>query len=88
LSFKSYDYGDLVERRFFIVSFFIVGVVIPWCLWGSIGEGGSACRDIETGSIFAGGGGSSAAPTVNPISAPLVDANLIVLSSGSEDEVD
>jgi glycine cleavage system protein P-like pyridoxal-binding family len=29
-----------------------------------------------------------AAPTINPVSAPLVGANLIVLSSGSEDEVD
>jgi hypothetical protein len=29
-----------------------------------------------------------AAPTVNPVSAPLVDAKLIVLSSDSEDEVD
>jgi hypothetical protein len=25
---------------------------------------------------------------VNPVSAPLVDANLVILSSGSEDEVD
>jgi hypothetical protein len=30
----------------------------------------------------------AAAPAVNPVSAPLVDANLVVLSSGSEDEVD
>jgi hypothetical protein len=29
-----------------------------------------------------------AAPTVNPVSVPPVDANLIVLSSDSEDEVD
>jgi hypothetical protein len=29
-----------------------------------------------------------AAPTINPVSAPLVGANLTVLSSGSEDEVD
>jgi hypothetical protein len=28
------------------------------------------------------------APAVNPASAPLVDENLVVLSSGSEDEVD
>jgi hypothetical protein len=28
------------------------------------------------------------APAVNPISAPLVDENLVILSSGSEDEVD
>jgi hypothetical protein len=28
------------------------------------------------------------APAVNPVSAPLIDANLIVLSSGSEDKVD
>jgi hypothetical protein len=30
----------------------------------------------------------AAAPAVNPVPAPLVDANLVVLSSGSEDEVD
>jgi hypothetical protein len=30
----------------------------------------------------------AAAPAVNPVSTPLVDANLIILSSGSEDEVD
>jgi hypothetical protein len=29
-----------------------------------------------------------AAPAVNPVSAPLVDAKLIMLSSDSEDEVD
>jgi hypothetical protein len=30
----------------------------------------------------------AAAPAVNPVSAPLVDANLVILNSGSEDEVD
>jgi hypothetical protein len=30
----------------------------------------------------------AAAPAVNPVSPPLVDANLVFLSSGSKDEVD
>jgi hypothetical protein len=30
----------------------------------------------------------AAAPVINLVSVPLVDANLVVLSSGSEDEVD
>jgi hypothetical protein len=30
----------------------------------------------------------AAATAVNPIFAPLVDANLVILSNGSEDEVD
>jgi hypothetical protein len=28
------------------------------------------------------------APAVNPVSAPLIDVNLIILSSGGEDKVD
>jgi hypothetical protein len=57
-------------------------------LWGSSGEGGSAYRDIETGSIFVEGGGSNGCFCGKSCLCSPVDAKLIVLSSGSEDEVD
>jgi hypothetical protein len=54
---KSGCFGDVIEREVFIV--IVLGTVDPWSLRSFGGGGGSAYQDIDVGSYFVEGGGSS-----------------------------
>jgi hypothetical protein len=54
---KSGCFGGGVEWRVFIV--IVLGTVVPWSSRGFSGGEGSARQDINAGSYFVGGGGSS-----------------------------